>query len=137
MVKPYQKGDYAKLRIRAGDDWGAFSESIVSRGTAYTIWEDGAPVACGGFVYNLPGVYSCWCAVTDTLRGRGMAFTRLVKRRMDEMMKRPDVHRLQAQVRVDKLEYYRWAQLFGMKGEGIMHKATHDQVDVYMVARVE
>jgi RimJ/RimL family protein N-acetyltransferase len=130
VVRPYQKGDITKIRIRIGDDWGGFSENAVLSGLAYTLFENGKPVASGGIIPAWEGVGGAWCVISDDVRGQGLRLTRVAKDLMRSTMAIMKIHRLQAFVRTDQPEYRRWAEVFGFEVEGIARCAAPDKTDL-------
>lgn len=134
MIDSYEEGDVFKLDLREGDSLGIPPMDMPS--PAWTMKEDGNPIACGGIMHVGGGVGVVWVQATDKVRGHGLKLCRFAKQAVQIVFEEMKFHRIQATVRADRPEYRRWAEMMGFECEGLMRKATPNQQDVYLYARV-
>jgi RimJ/RimL family protein N-acetyltransferase len=134
--RPYQQGDVFELEIREGDDYGTstiyeYDDDVLS----FTLEVDGTPVMCWGIVEADQGVGHLWAYISDAARGHGLTIVKFARRVINNAI-RFMFHRIQATVRADDEEYTRFIELFGLNKEGLMRKATVNQMDLWLYARV-
>ncbi len=134
MIDSYSEDDIYKLDIREGDGIGVPLTNHPP--PAWTMKEDGRPIACGGVVHAGGGVGVIWMYTTDAARGHGVKLCRFAKTAINIVFEEMRFHRLQAVIRADRPEYTRWARLMGFECEGLMKKAAPDKTDLYLFARV-
>ena len=137
--RKYERGDWAKVRIRSGDVTGTFSENSVLQGLATVAEEDGRVVACAGVFPLYAGVGQIWAYVSDDARGRGLAMIKHMRDRIPLMMSVMQLHRVQAHVQTHIEEYGRFIKLLGFEYEGTMRCVTPDMrdTDMYAIVRCE
>lgn len=130
----YEPGDVAKLDIRDGDLFEAtFVEPPLP---AWTMKDNGMPIACGGIMDQGHGLGVVWMFVSDGARGHGRDLYRFSTNALEFAENELGMYRIHTLVRTDVPEYLRWAQLFGFDLEGRLVKAAPDRRDVYLLARV-
>lgn len=130
----YREGDVFKLELRDGDLLGGELEEYP--GPKWTLLEDDQPIMCFGLLPAEGGVCTVWSFFSDAARGHGKQIVAYAREVFDGAFDVMSCHRLQTVVRKDDEEYQRFVGLFGFEREGLLRKATPDQQDILLYARV-
>lgn len=102
------------MPMREGDDHGADLREYISRGPAQAYILDGKPVGVIGLIHR--GHVGCiWALLSNSVRGHGVALTKITKKVLDFWMDSMDIDELQAVVDPVNMEYQRWARLVGFQ----------------------
>lgn len=110
---------------------------LASFGNAYALVDtDELVLAFGGFLSDQTGVGQFWMVGTRDIPRRIKPLTKFLLKQRDPMMDKLGLHRIQSEVLADKPKWVKWAELFGMKAEGVMRQYTHDRKDCVLVAYV-
>lgn len=137
-LRDYMTGDEHLINIRDQNKLAYSSAAAeISRFATTMVSEDGDPIAICGVVHQDDGVGSIWVMCSDEVRGHGKAIVRSGKELCSIWMDKFKYHRLQAIVKMGNEEDKKFAVLCGFKLEGVMRKATPDQMDVELYALVK
>jgi RimJ/RimL family protein N-acetyltransferase len=117
------------------DDWSAWIGDLVNPDMAFTGIENGHLVGSAGLIKIWPGVSEAWFVGSWRLNNNVMAGARATRRKLDELMKAHELHRIQAVVRADWPTARRFARYLGMKDEGVMKQYGSDRMDYMRVAK--
>jgi len=133
--KPYEKDDVFKVRMREGDTLGMPVGNIP--GPAWTLFDNGAVVACVGLHHEVGNIATLWAYGSDAIRGNGRTIVKFGKRWLDYAINDMRFQRIQAVVREDREEYCRFIEIFGFEKEGLMRKAAANGGNIWLYSRVE
>lgn len=97
--------------------------------------EASLPLAIIGVTIMWPGVAYAWARVSDGVRGRGLAFTRAMRRLIVEQETILRLRQIRTSVRADAAEYRAWIKLLGFKEESVMVGAAPDRGDIVTYLR--
>lgn len=128
-IAAYQQGDEFLLDPRE-------APLMIDPSWAWTLYNNGKPVAIIGCTEFFGGVGHIWAIVDEEVRKRGIRFTKYCKLMLEETIREKNYHRIQAFVASDVEENKRWINLLGLVYEGTMKKATADKRDLDIYGRV-
>jgi hypothetical protein len=132
--RPYQSGDAYKIRLREGDNYG-YDEVAEYDGPGWSLVKDDEVIASFGIYEIDEGIGHLWAYISDSARGHGRTLIKFGRRVINLAM--DNHHRLQSTVRADKDEYVRFTEMLGLSKEGLMRKATNNQMDLWMFSKVK
>lgn len=89
-------------------------------GEAYTALLEGKPVAAGGIILGMPGLGSVWAMITERAKTMPFMLHRQFARRLDDVIKRHKLRRVDYIVDPEKPENVTWCLRLGFRREGIM-----------------
>ena len=89
-----------------------------------------------GYVMQHAGVAHVWAITTPNLDIHPIAYTRVVRRALDNGMKVAGIHRVEINVRNSFEAGHRWAKALGFAFEGIMKQYGSDKDDYALYGRV-
>lgn len=128
-VVPYQAGDENHFNHRE-------DMTFIDSTWAFTFTENGTPIAIVGCSEFYPTVGHLWAIVSDSVRGKGLTFTRVSRRLLAETMVRFQYNRIQAFCDSDIEENKKWLELLGLEYEATMVKAAPDGGNLDIYARI-
>lgn len=91
---------------------------------------------CAGYISLWPGVIECWMVPSKYVHVHKLAFCKLLKEYVNDIIVEQKCHRFQTTAPDDEL-HARWMKFLGLKKEGVLEKYTHTQQDYCMYARVK
>lgn len=132
----YEQGDVYRVKIRLGDPLGGSVTDL--KQPAWTLLdEEGNALLCFSILpEGTSGIATFFAYVSDDARGHGHYMLKTGRRIVERSFKHLNLHRIQAIVRADKVEYQRWIELLGFEKEGLMRKAAANKSDVWLYSRV-
>lgn len=96
----------------------------------------GKIVGCAGIVPIWSGVGEAWLVVGQLIDQEGVAVARGIRRRIDDAMRRNNLHRLQASVPIIPTSAERLVRVLGFKYEGAMPAYGPNRENYYRYAKV-
>lgn len=102
---------------------------------AYTAMVDGEIIACAGVVKLWPGVGEAWMMVSGVVEKYPVFFHRTVKRILNRIQEKYQLHRIQGTVRADFEKGHHWIETLGFRCEGLQRMFGADRADHYRYAR--
>ena len=105
-------------------------------GDCFTAVMDNRPIICGGVIEMWKGCYDGWVITTHHANKYPFQIAKLIKKYVDDLIIKHDMHRLQTAVLKGYTQGYRFAEFLGMKQEGIMEKYDYMQQDYIRYARI-
>jgi hypothetical protein len=103
-------------------------------GPAFTLEGPEGVIACGGVVVLHPGVGEAWFLPGASLARHVLEVVKYIKCVLQESARHLHLHRIQAHVVKEATEAYRWAQVLGFTGEGLLRCYGIDGKDYYVMA---
>ncbi len=135
QIRTYQFGDREQL-VNVMEDCTFTNEDIIANNPAYTMDEDGDPIACGGILLVRQGVGQGWLAVSRHAHNMyPLTLARDLTLLADQLIGDFHLHRLQALVRPDFETGQKLLEKLGFKYEGYMHAYTEQRQDCLMYAK--
>lgn len=113
---------------------------VATPGPAFLIvGDDGLPAVAGGFFRVRPGVWEGWQAGTvDGWAKHWRAISRITRRLNDQMLARPDVHRLQLIALAGRDKTFEWYErALGYAHEAVLRRYCADGRDAVMFVRIK
>ncbi len=141
----FEVGHVAGLRLRESARAGLrglpplqeLARAYASAGPAWTLLAHGWPVVCGGVVRFWPGVGELWCWTGEDVGPWSVAFARLARRSVEELLGGGGFHRLQAHVRENDRAAARFAEFLGLTLEGRCAGFGSDQTTHLLYGRFQ
>ena len=118
------------------DDWAAWIGDLVNPDMAFTGIENGHLIGSAGLIRIWPGVSEAWFVGSWRLNNNVMAGARATRRKLDDLMKAHELHRIQAVVRADWDEAVRFVEFLRFQREGLLRGYGPDGSDHYVYARI-
>ena len=131
IAREYIEGDLFKMSYRKCDAVGDLTQQIKVC-DVFTFVENGKVVAVAGFGTFWGGVKHLWAVISDDARGHGKGLTRSFIALYKQYFKEKGLHRIQATVDTDNLEYNRWAEAVGFSLEVRCKRGLPDGRDYNM-----
>lgn len=101
-------------------------------------------VSSSGLLFGVAGGVRIWRGVADigailtsNIYDEPIAFTRCMRRYIEQMMKKHDLHRVQMAVKADYEAGHKFAEAIGFKPEGVLKKYSESREDYVMYGRVK
>ena len=94
---------------------------------AFTFIDHGHLIAISGIQPLWSGVGEAWLMASDKLDAHKVAVARICRRWMRKIADEQDLHRVQAHMKSDWPELWRWARFLGMEYEGTVRQMTPDR----------
>lgn len=105
--------------------------------TAWSLSDEGTVFGVIGYLLVRPGHAVCWAMfephVTEV---SALGLTRVVRRGIQDEMKRIGITRLESAVDVSDSAAVRWARFLGFEIEGLMRKSSSVNTDQWLIARI-
>jgi hypothetical protein len=117
-------------------DWFEKAKLFNNNGTCYSGFVNDEFVACAGITLMWSGVGEAWAVVTPKIKKYPVFFHKEVTRKLNTLIKKHKLHRVQATVFAEFQKGKRWAERLGFKAEGIMHKYDPEGLDHIRYAKV-
>ena len=105
-------------------------------GPAYTAFQDGEPIACGGIMILWKHVGEAWFAMRYDKPDIVIPIFRTVKKYLGFLMELHNLKRVQVLVRADWPESIRFSQKLGFEAEALLRKFTPDLKDCFILSKV-
>jgi len=103
----------------------------------YTVLVDNAIVAVYGLQVKWEGVGLLWLMLVSDFQRHGVHKTiRTVGQKMNELIKKNNLWRAEANVRVDFPKAIKMIEYFGFEREGTMKKYAPDKCDMYLYSKI-
>jgi hypothetical protein len=135
ILREYRQGDIKALG-RYAEPHTADLEARVSADPAWTLEDDGSPVACGGVVTLIPGVGEIWLVVSPLMTVRPLSLCRALRAKKRELLSdKYGYRRLQAIIWCGFELGCRLATRYGLTYEGTLERYL-PYGDAYMFAVV-
>lgn len=109
-----------------------YVESLIEHGRAWAVVDDNTVVACAGFVEQWSNRAYAWALIGSEAGRRMVAFTRIVRRFLDES----PWPRIETAVDEQFEAGHRWAVALGFTKEGVMRHYSPDGRDCALYGRV-
>lgn len=90
-----------------------------------------------GFYQVWDGVVELWAVTTTNFDYHKIAYTRIIKAKLNEGMALSDVHRMQVYIKAKYPGLIKWAEVLGFTREGLHPKMGSDQEDYYSYGRIK
>ncbi len=103
---------------------------------AYTALRRGKVVGCAGIIPLWNGVADLWMYLGKETFTDKLFACKIIKYYLNDIIKRHDIHRIQAVVKADYCQGIRFAELFKFKPEGTMKAYGPNKEDFIRYARV-
>lgn len=136
QVRPYQPGDGALIPVAEADPFGFWLREIESIGCGLTSYYlDDLLVAVTFYTPAWDGVAdSCALVNRDLIQGHGKALASAVRRRVNELMRRDKLHRVQATSDVRDRTSQVFLRAIGYRYESTMKRGAPDGSDLFVFA---
>lgn len=135
-LKPYREGDEWRIKGYTGDGWNAIDPAIMTYQTrAWTVMIGEEPVAVMGMTMLWTGSWDCWFVGSGDLSRFALRIARVVREKLDEVARLPDVKRLSASARGDMPQHVKFLQVLGFELEALLEQAYDGHVDVLLFRR--
>ena len=105
-------------------------------GMSFTGLLNNKPIVAGGIFPLWEGTAEGWVLATKEINNYPITISKVIKQRMDMMIKNNFIRRLQTSVKADCDTAIRFAEWLGLKQEGLMKAYGPDGEDFYRYARV-
>ena len=109
---------------------------FLSKGIAFTLMNEVDIVACGGIVKFWNGVGEAWVVTSHKVNLYPLSFAKTVYRKLQEIINRMDLERVQTVVDVEHITSLKWVEWMGFKKEGLMRKYINGR-DFYRYAWIK
>jgi len=134
-LREYQAGDRAKLLSCMEPGAPSMPDHEEMMQHAWTLCDDGTPVACSGVMEFWEGVAEGWLNVScDALKKHPIRITREIIRHLQVLIKDLGIRRLQCRVRTDFPLGIKFVERLGWKPEGVLEGFAPDGQDCIMYA---
>lgn len=103
----------------------------------YAVTHEGEVLGVGGLQMKWEGVGFLWlmCTVNFKTAGSHRAL-HIIKETMDNLIKKNNLHRAEAAIRVDFPQAIKMIKFFGFEREGLMRQYCPDKSDSYLYSRI-
>jgi len=141
MVRAFEPLDLHRLRLKPDtptlEGWQDRGADMLAAGPCWSAVQDGAVLACAGFVLHWRGRASCWCLISADFPTAGWPWLhKQVLRRMNEAQHALGLIRIEAEALYGWLPGGRWLRMLGFDHEGVMRAYGHDGRDYSRWARI-
>lgn len=113
---------------------------LASTGMAFSAMQGEQCIAWAGIFPFHRGIGEAYSYLSNEARAfgkvRGLALTRVVKKKMEEIVKEKSLHRVQINVQFGHEAGYRWAEALGFQWEGIMPMYASDRRTMVRYGRI-
>ena len=140
IVRAFQPEDVQQLINRDGLQCSHAHLLMQSQaGPAFTAEINGHPVAAAGIMIPWPGLGMAWMVVQDGAALPPLWLTRTIKRYVNALVQRHNLHRLEAVAVQDSLRNQRWLEALGFSSEqhGVARRYLADDRAVIRYERIE
>jgi hypothetical protein len=141
-LRVYEAGDLQKIDSRkyeqemirlTGRD---FSEEFATAGPAFTLCDDGRPIAAGGVFVMWPGVGEAWMHLSlAATEDHPFSLYRETLAMLNGIIIEEKLRRVQAPILASSKKNREFVQHLGFIPEGLMHRWGPDDKDYIMYAR--
>ena len=135
-VRPYQPGDGALIPVNEPDPFGFWLRDIEAAGQGMTsYYVDGLLIAVSFYTLAWNGVAdSCALVNRELAMGHGKDLAIAVRRRVDELMRSDNLHRVQATSHVRDRASQVFLRAIGYRYESTMKRGAADGSDLFVYA---
>ncbi len=136
-IRHFQQGDCGKIKSRhpVKVDRDAYHYDEMEE-MSWTMLEDGEPIAAWGMQPHGGGVATVWADFSDrALVKYKTTVAKNVKRRLEEHIKKLNLHRVQSIIQVDDEVSIHWIEWLGFHCEKFLELPTED-FDILLFARL-
>lgn len=135
-VRPYKAGDAALIPVDEVDPFGFWLREIESAGRGMTSYYlDGLLIAVTFYTPAWRGVAdACALVNRDLAQGKGKELAKVMRRRINELMRNDQLHRVQATSEVEDRASQVFLRAIGYRYESTMKRGAPDGSDLFVYA---
>lgn len=138
-IRPYRPGDGALIPVAEADPFGFWLREIESVGRGMTSYYlDDLLIAVSFYTLAWDGVAdSCALVNRELSQGHGKALALAVRRRIDDLMRSDNLHRVQATSDIRDRTSQVFLRAIGYRYESTMKRGAPDGNDLFVYALLE
>lgn len=128
-LRDYKSEDYMTIKRRHFDSLTFLNfpnpkliAENLTKGPAFTAFNDGEIVACGGIMPFWKEVGEAWVITSPLVSQYPLFFAKTVWRKLRDLIKSMNLERVQTMVDAENIISQRWVERMNFKNEGLMRK---------------